>query len=58
MEFLGLTDFFNNAFIIKVDQIVTIEEEMSETIVTLKTGRRVSVRESVVQVFELLNLRR
>lgn len=58
MGFLILTDLFNNSLIIKLDEIITVEEEMSETVMTLKTGRRIAIQQTVGEVFELINLRK
>lgn len=58
MDFLILIDLFNKSFIVKMDEILTVEEEMSETIMTLKTGRRIRIKQTVDEVFELINLRK
>lgn len=58
MGFLILNDLFNNLFVVKMDEILTVEEEMSETIMTLKTGRRIRIKQTVGEVFELINLRK
>ena len=59
MGFLILTDLFSNSLVIKLDEIITVEEEMSETVVTLKTGRRITIQQTVDEVFdELINLRK
>lgn len=58
MDFLILIDLFNKSFVVKMDEITTIEEEMSETIMTLKTGRRIRVKQTVDEVFQLINLRK
>jgi hypothetical protein len=53
-----LTDIFNNPIVVKLDELVSVRKEMSETVLILKTEDDIVVKETVEEVWQIINLRR
>lgn len=57
-NFIMLTDIFNNPIVVKLDELVSVRKEMSETVLILKTEDDIVVKETVEEVWQIINLRR
>lgn len=58
MNFLILTDVYSNNIVINTNEIVTIENDRNQTVITLKEGKSLLIKETVAEVWDLFNLKK
>lgn len=54
MGFLKLTDHLSNSIIISLEEVTSIKEEMSQTVVVMKLNKQFVVKESVDEIWEMI----